>query len=114
MTSFIMQIIAFIKSNVKYNNLFGSGEFGYSGYVKIVSMWQETKEGLYRAFEFKDFKEAFAFMEQVAHLAEEMHHHPRWTNEYNKLEIWLSTHEANGAITDKDRELAKQIDEIKE
>jgi len=53
-------------------------------------------------------------MEQVAHLAEEMHHHPRWTNEYNKLEIWLSTHEANGAITDKDRELAKQIDEIKE
>jgi len=34
MTSFIMQIIAFIKSNVKYNNLFGSGEFGYSGYVK--------------------------------------------------------------------------------
>jgi len=76
-------------------------------------MWQETKDGLYKSFVFKDFKEAFAFMEQVAHVAEEKQHHPRWTNEYNKLEIWLSTHEANGQITDKDRELANQIDQIK-
>ena len=76
-------------------------------------MWQETKEGLYKSFSFSDFKEAFAFMEQVAHLAEENQHHPRWTNGYNKLEIWLSTHEAGGAITDKDKELAMQIDQIK-
>ncbi|HLC91502.1 MAG TPA: 4a-hydroxytetrahydrobiopterin dehydratase [Candidatus Saccharimonadales bacterium] len=81
--------------------------------VKIVSMWQETKEGLYKSFNFSDFKEAFAFIGQVAQLAEEVQHHPRWTNEYNKLEIWLSTHEADNEITDKDRELAMQIDEIK-
>ena len=49
-------------------------------------------------------------MEQVAKLAEKQQHHPHWTNEYNRLEIWLNTHEADGKITDKDRELAKKID----
>jgi len=61
-------------------------------------------------FTFKDFREAFRFMEQVAKLAEKQQHHPHWTNEYNRLEIWLNTHEADGKITDKDRELAKKID----
>jgi len=75
-------------------------------------MWTETKEGLYKSFTFSDFKEAFAFMERVAHLAEEVQHHPRWTNEYNKLEIWLNTHDADNTVTDKDRELAQQIDQI--
>lgn len=51
-------------------------------------------------------------MGQVAKLAEQKNHHPRWSNEYNKVEIWLSTHEAKGAITDKDRELAKSIDSL--
>ncbi len=73
-------------------------------------MWQETKDGLYQKFTFKDFKQAFAFMEQVAKLAEEQQHHPRWTNEWNTVEIWLSTHEASNAITDKDRALAGKID----
>ncbi len=75
-------------------------------------MWQETKEGLYRKFEFKDFKQAFEFMTRVGSLAEEQQHHPKWTNEYNKVEIWLSTHEANGHITDKDKTLAAAIDKL--
>jgi len=75
-------------------------------------MWQETKEGLYRQFEFVDFREAFAFMTQVAALAEEMNHHPRWENEWNKVRIWLSTHEAGDTVTDKDRTLAAAIDKI--
>ena len=70
------------------------------------------KDGaLYRKFEFKDFKEAFDFMTKVARLTEEQSHHPRWQNEYNKVEIWLSTH-SEGKITDKDRELAAEIDKI--
>ena len=76
-------------------------------------MWQETDEGLYRKFEFKDFKQAFAFMTKVAKIAEAKKHHPRWTNEWNKVEIWLSTHDAGGRITDKDMKLAKAIDEVK-
>jgi 4a-hydroxytetrahydrobiopterin dehydratase len=72
-------------------------------------MWQETDNKLYRLFKFKDFSSAFAFMTRVAFLAETANHHPRWTNEYNKVEIWLSTHDANNTVTEKDRELARQI-----
>lgn len=68
---------------------------------------------MYRKFEFDDFKQAFDFMTKVGEIAEAQQHHPRWTNEYNKVEIWLSTHEADGQITDKDRDLARAIDEVK-
>lgn len=73
-------------------------------------MWQETDQGLYKKFTFKDFKEAFAFMERVAAVAEAQQHHPRWTNVWNTVEIWLSTHDADDQITDKDRALAEAID----
>ena len=75
-------------------------------------MWQETKDGLYKGFEFSDFAQAFAFMTRVAAVAEGVQHHPRWTNEYNDVQIWLSTQDAKGKITDKDRDLAKAIDDI--
>lgn len=74
--------------------------------------WQEKDNALYRKFEFKDFKEAFVFMSQVAELAETHNHHPRWTNVYNKVEIWLNTHDAGDIVTDKDRKLAADIDRI--
>lgn len=73
-------------------------------------MWQETKHGLYKQFNFTDFKEAFAFMEKVAALAEQMQHHPRWENEWSVVQIWLITHEANSNITQKDHDLAAAID----
>ncbi|MDR3696078.1 4a-hydroxytetrahydrobiopterin dehydratase [Mucilaginibacter sp.] len=75
-------------------------------------MWNETNNKLYCAFEFKDFSEAFAFMTRIALIAEKMNHHPTWTNTYNKVEIWLNTHDAGDVVTDKDRELAKKIDKI--
>jgi len=74
-------------------------------------MWQETSTGLYREFTFKDFKAAFAFMQAVAERAEALDHHPKWTNEWNRVEIWLYTH-SDDAITDKDRQLAAAIDDI--
>jgi 4a-hydroxytetrahydrobiopterin dehydratase len=61
---------------------------------------------------FKNFQEAFAFMVKVAFVAEKNNHHPKWTNEYNKVEIWLSTHDAGDIVTEKDRNLARQIDEL--
>lgn len=75
-------------------------------------MWQETKQGLYKHFKFNDFKAAFAFMTKVAELAEKKQHHPKWINQYNQVEIWLSTHEAGDKITDKDRNLAESIDAL--
>lgn len=56
--------------------------------------------------------QAFAFMTEVAKVAEVAGHHPRWTNQYNTVEIWLSTHSAGDTITDKDRALAAEIDTI--
>ena len=75
-------------------------------------MWQEQDNKLYRKFEFKNFSEAFAFMTRVALEAEKMDHHPLWTNVYNKIEVWLSTHDAGDVVTDKDRQLAKKIDAL--
>ncbi len=51
-------------------------------------------------------------MTRIADLAEGVQHHPRWTNEYNNVEIWLSTHSAGGKITKKDKDLAKAIDAV--
>ena len=75
-------------------------------------MWQETDNKLYRKFEFANFSEAFAFMTRVAMEAEKMDHHPLWTNVWNKVEIWLSTHDAGDVVTEKDKKLAERIDKL--
>lgn len=75
-------------------------------------MWTETNNTLYRKFEFADFSEAFAFMTRVALEAEKQNHHPLWTNVWNRVEIWLSTHDAGNVVTDKDRQLAAAIDKL--
>lgn len=75
-------------------------------------MWKNTEKSLQRAFEFGDFVEAFSFMTAVAITAEKMNHHPQWSNVYNKVEIRLQTHDAGNIVTEKDEQLAKQIDEL--
>ena len=75
-------------------------------------MWKEEDNKLYKKFEFKNFSEAFAFMTRVALAAEKMDHHPLWTNVYNKVEIWLNTHDAGDIVTDKDKTLSAKIDKL--
>ena len=75
-------------------------------------MWQQTDNKLYRKFQFKNFSEAFAFMTRVAIEAERMNHHPLWTNVYNRVEIWLNTHDAGDIITEKDIKLAEKINAL--
>ena len=77
-------------------------------------MWEEKDGSLYKLFEFKDFKHAFALMQKVAVIAEELNHHPKWTNQFNKVKIWLSTHDAGDKVTDKDSRLAEEIDRVYE
>ena len=74
--------------------------------------WEEKNNSFYRKFEFKDFSEAFAFMTRVAMIAEKMNHHPKWTNVWNTVEMWLSTHDAGDIVTDKDKKLAERIDAL--
>jgi ribonuclease HI len=75
-------------------------------------MWQETKHGLYRQFNFESFSQAFDFMTKVAAIAEDLNHHPRWENEWSVVQIWLITHEGDKRITDKDRDLASAINQL--
>lgn len=75
-------------------------------------MWREADSALVRDFKFRDFKEAFGFMRRVAELAEELDHHPWWSNNYNEVVIKLSTHSAGGKVTEKDTEMADRISEI--
>lgn len=75
-------------------------------------MWKEENNTLYRKFTFKNFSEAFSFMTRVALEAEKADHHPLWTNVYNIVEIWLSTHDAGDVVTEKDKKLSLAIDKI--
>lgn len=75
-------------------------------------MWKEENNKLYKKFAFKNFNEAFAFMTSVALMAEKADHHPTWTNTWNTVEIWLSTHDAGNTVTQKDRDLAEAIDAV--
>ncbi|MAY82960.1 MAG: pterin-4-alpha-carbinolamine dehydratase [Flavobacteriales bacterium] len=77
-----------------------------------MGKWIESENNLYCSFEFNDFIEAWGFMSKVAILAEKANHHPEWKNVYNRVEIWLSTHDEGNVVTDKDRELAKKISEL--
>ena len=64
-----------------------------------------------REFKFKNFAQAFGFMTSVALVAEKLNHHPDWSNSYNTVTIRLTSHDA-GAVTDKDFELARRINNI--
>lgn len=75
-------------------------------------MWTTNDNTLYRKFTFADFSEAFAFMTRVALIAEKMDHHPRWTNVWNTVEVWLNTHDAGDTVTEKDHKLAAAIDAL--
>ncbi|HEY1865483.1 MAG TPA: 4a-hydroxytetrahydrobiopterin dehydratase [Candidatus Acidoferrales bacterium] len=79
--------------------------------LKKLSGWSIERGNLHRAFEFKDFSQAFGFMTQVALAAESMNHHPDWSNAWNKVVIDLSTHSAGG-LTANDFELAGKIQKI--
>lgn len=75
-------------------------------------MWVHQENKLYKKFMFRNFLEAFSFMTGVALAAEKMNHHPAWTNSYNKVEIWLNTHDAGDVVTSKDKELSRTIDAL--
>ncbi|WP_310992027.1 4a-hydroxytetrahydrobiopterin dehydratase [Aequorivita marina] len=79
--------------------------------LKEFEGWEYTEGALYTVFEFDDFKEAFSAMTRIAFEAERLAHHPEWSNVYNSLEIYLTTHDADG-VTEKDFELAAIIDEL--
>jgi 4a-hydroxytetrahydrobiopterin dehydratase len=76
-----------------------------------LKAWQATpdRDAIRRSLKFKNFSEAWGFMNRVALLAESQDHHPEWSNVYNRVEILLSTHDCNG-LSERDIKLARAID----
>lgn len=71
---------------------------------------EDPREAIFRAFLFKDFNAAFGFMARCALRAEQLDHHPEWFNVYNRVEVTLTTHDADG-VTELDLTLARFMDE---
>ena len=81
------------------------------GLATDLAQWSivPNRDAITRSYQFKDFKEAFAFMTQCALMAEQMNHHPEWFNVWNRVEVTLSTHDAGG-LTQLDLDLARSMD----
>jgi 4a-hydroxytetrahydrobiopterin dehydratase len=79
-----------------------------------LSSWTKKsgdRDAIEKTFKFADFKTAFGFMTSCALKAEQMDHHPEWFNVYNRVEVTLTTHDADG-VTALDVELAGFMDAL--
>jgi 4a-hydroxytetrahydrobiopterin dehydratase len=82
-------------------------------WLRALPRWSLDRDGaaIRQDFKFADFSEAFAFMTRVALLAEKKDHHPEWSNVYNRVEIVLTTHDADG-LSLRDMHMASAIDQL--
>jgi len=86
-------------------------KIGAKAALAQLSGWSaaEGRDAIVKTFKFKDFNAAWGFMTRVAQAAEKLDHHPEWFNVYNRVEVLLATHDADG-VTDLDVTLAKIMD----
>ena len=70
---------------------------------------REDGRAVVRSFTFGDFNSAFGFMTRVALYADKHDHHPEWFNVYNRVEITLTTHDADG-LSARDAAMARAIE----
>jgi 4a-hydroxytetrahydrobiopterin dehydratase len=87
-------------------------KIGADAALKDLKGWtaKAGRDAIVKTFKFDDFNAAFGFMTRVALKADKLDHHPEWFNVYNKVEVLLSTHDADG-VTALDVEMAKFMDE---
>ena len=75
--------------------------------------WEEENNTLIKDFKFKGFNQAVEFVNKVAELANKADHHPDiLIHGYSNVEVRLTTHSELSTVTQKDRDLAKQIDNL--
>lgn len=86
---------------------------GAASALLLLEGWTAAKgrDALQKTFVFKNFNEAFGFMARVAMQAEKLDHHPEWANVYNRVEVTLTTHDANG-VTERDVAMASFMDQL--
>jgi 4a-hydroxytetrahydrobiopterin dehydratase len=88
-------------------------KIGAAAAVSRLKGWTaaDGRDAILKTFTFADFNVAFGFMTRVALLADKLDHHPEWFNVYNRVEVLLATHDADG-VTELDVKLAGFMDEI--
>ena len=74
---------------------------------------QGERDAISKSFRFKTFIDAFGFMTRAALWAEKWNHHPEWFNVYNRVDVVLTTHDADG-LSALDIKLAKKMDALAE
>lgn len=79
--------------------------------LKEIDDWSHQGKSIHKRYTFKSFMPAMDFVSKVAEAAVKAGHHPDITINYNVVGISLSTH-SEGGVTDKDFDLARQIDQI--
>jgi 4a-hydroxytetrahydrobiopterin dehydratase len=84
-----------------------------AGIAALLPDWTlvPDRDAIRRSFRFRDFVEAFGFMSKVALIAERSDHHPEWFNVYNRVDILLTTHDADG-LSSRDVKMAGEIDAL--
>jgi 4a-hydroxytetrahydrobiopterin dehydratase len=90
-----------------------TSRIGAQAAVARLDGWSATegRDAISKSYRFADFNAAFGFMTRVALMADRMDHHPEWFNVYSRVDVTLSTHDADG-VTDRDVELANFMDSI--
>lgn len=73
--------------------------------------YDAARKAIHRRIILKDFPQALALMVRIGVEAEKRDHHPEWTNVYNRLDIWLTTHDAGG-VSRRDVDLAGWINGV--
>jgi 4a-hydroxytetrahydrobiopterin dehydratase len=77
-----------------------------------LDAWEFEDDKLKTTYEFTDFRAAISFIVRMSYYAEDLNHHPELENVYNTVHIALTTHDAGGKVTEKDVELARQIEDF--
>jgi 4a-hydroxytetrahydrobiopterin dehydratase len=77
-----------------------------------LDAWEFEDDKLKTTYEFSDFRAAISFIVRMSYYAEDLNHHPELENVYNTVHIALTTHDAGGKVTEKDVELARQIEDF--
>jgi 4a-hydroxytetrahydrobiopterin dehydratase len=89
-------------------------KIGAEAAVARLQGWAKAegdRDAIAKTFRFADFNAAFGFMTRVAIKADQLDHHPEWFNVYNRVEVILTTHDAD-RVTDLDVTLASFMDSI--
>ena len=88
-------------------------KIGAAAALSQLNGWTSVaeKDAISKTFKFADFNAAFGFMTRVALMADKLDHHPEWFNVYNRVEVVLTTHDADG-VSDLDVTMARFMDSV--